>query len=115
MSYEEEDTLYRGRMDAKRLFERIYCFEDCEDDTHHLLGGRRRRVLLKVHTLREWGDRGDKLYLARGGPRCRSTRAARPPPPLAVRCASSSTRCCASQPAWRSGCCRGRASCCAVK
>ena len=50
-------------MDAKRLFERIYCFEDREDDTHHLLGGRRRRVLLKVHTLREWGDRGDKLYL----------------------------------------------------
>jgi hypothetical protein len=50
-------------MDAKRLFERIYCFEDREDDTHHLLGGRRRRVLLKVHTLREWGDRGDELYL----------------------------------------------------
>ncbi len=50
-------------MDDEWLFERIYCFEDREDDTHHLLGGRRRRVLLKVHTLREWGDRGDKLYL----------------------------------------------------
>ena len=31
---------------------------------------------------------------ARSGPRCRSRREARPPPLLAARCASSSTRCC---------------------
>ena len=42
----------------KRLLERIYCFEDREDDTHRL-----RRVILKVHTLRKWGARGDELYL----------------------------------------------------
>ena len=42
----------------KRLLERIYCFEDREDDTHRL-----RRVILKVHTLRKWGARGEELYL----------------------------------------------------
>jgi len=47
----------------ERLLERLYCFEDHEDDAHHLLGGRRRRVILKVHTLCKWRDRGDKLYL----------------------------------------------------
>ena len=50
-------------MDDEWLFERIYCFEVREDVTHHLLGGRRRRVILKVHTLRKWRDRGDKLFL----------------------------------------------------
>ncbi len=44
-----------------RLLERLYCFEDLEDDMHLLLGGRRRRVILKVHTLRKWRERGDKL------------------------------------------------------
>jgi hypothetical protein len=38
------------------LLERLYCFEDLEDDKHL------RRVILKVHTLRKWGERGDKLY-----------------------------------------------------
>ena len=47
----------------ERLLERLYCFEDHEDDAHQLLGGERRRVILKVHTLLKWGDRGDKLYL----------------------------------------------------
>eukprot|EP00802_Teleaulax_amphioxeia_P007401 Tamp_07407.p1 GENE.Tamp_07407~~Tamp_07407.p1 ORF type:complete len:797 (+),score=226.18 Tamp_07407:307-2391(+) len=47
----------------ERLLERLYCFEDREDDAHQLLGGERRRVILKVHTLLKWGDRGDKLYL----------------------------------------------------
>ena len=28
-----------------RLLERLYCFEDREDDAHQLLGGRRRRVI----------------------------------------------------------------------
>ena len=42
----------------ERLLERIYCFEDREDDTHRL-----RRVILKVHTLRKWGARGEELYL----------------------------------------------------
>jgi len=46
----------------ERLLERIYCFEDLEDDTHVVLGGRRRRVLLKVHTLLKWRERGDKLF-----------------------------------------------------
>ncbi len=45
-----------------RLLERLYCFEDREDDAHQLPGGRRRRVILKVHTLRKWRERGDKLY-----------------------------------------------------
>ena len=45
-----------------RLLERLYCFEDHEDDTHQLFGGKRRRVILKVHTFRKWGDRGDELY-----------------------------------------------------
>ena len=44
------------------MLERLYCFEDREDDMHLLLGGRRRRVILKVHTLRKWRERGDKLY-----------------------------------------------------
>ena len=46
----------------ERLLERLYCFEDHEDDAHQLLGGERRRVILKVHTLLKWGSRGDKLY-----------------------------------------------------
>ena len=46
----------------ERLLERLYCFEDLEDDTHVVLGGRRRRVLLKVHTLLKWRERGDKLF-----------------------------------------------------
>ncbi len=45
-----------------RLLERLYCFEDREDHAHQVLGGRRRRVILKVHTLRRWRERGDKLY-----------------------------------------------------
>ena len=45
-----------------RLLERLYCFEDHEDATHQLFGGERRRVILKVHTFRKWGDRGDDLY-----------------------------------------------------
>jgi hypothetical protein len=40
----------------------LYYFEDREDHAHQLLGGRRRRVILKVHTLRRWRERGDKLY-----------------------------------------------------
>ena len=47
----------------ERLLERLYCFEDHEDDAHQLLGGERRRVILKVHTLLKWGNRSDKLYL----------------------------------------------------
>ena len=46
-----------------RLLERLYCFEDFEDETHLAVGGRRRRVILKVHTLLKWRDRGDKLFL----------------------------------------------------
>jgi CHAT domain-containing protein len=46
----------------ERLLERLYCFEDHEDDAHQLLGGERRRVILKVHTLLKWGSRGNKLY-----------------------------------------------------
>lgn len=46
-----------------RLLERLYCFEDYQDDTHECVGGKRRRVLLKVHTLNKWCDRGEKLYL----------------------------------------------------
>jgi CHAT domain-containing protein/tetratricopeptide (TPR) repeat protein len=45
-----------------KLLERVYCFEDLEDDMHLLLGGERRRVILKVHTLRKWRQREDKLY-----------------------------------------------------
>jgi hypothetical protein len=45
-----------------KLLERLYCFEDLEDDMHLLLGGKRRRVILKVHTLGLWRERGDKLY-----------------------------------------------------
>ena len=47
----------------ERLLERLYCFEDHEDDMHLAVGGRRRRVLLKAHTLLKWRDRGDKLFL----------------------------------------------------
>ena len=47
----------------ERLLERLYCFEDYEDDTHLAVGGRRRRVILKVHTLLKWRERGDKLFL----------------------------------------------------
>jgi hypothetical protein len=45
-----------------KLLERLYCFEDLEDDMHLLLGGERRRVILKVHTLRQWRERRDRLY-----------------------------------------------------
>jgi CHAT domain-containing protein/tetratricopeptide (TPR) repeat protein len=48
--------------DDDSLLERLYCFEDREDNMHLLLGGRRRRVILKVHTLRKWRERGNKLY-----------------------------------------------------
>ena len=42
----------------ERLLERMYCFEDLEDDMHlHVGGGKRRRVILKVHTLLKWRDR----------------------------------------------------------
>jgi hypothetical protein len=44
------------------LLERLYCFEDHEDDTHLLLVRNRRRVILKVHTLRKWKEREIKLY-----------------------------------------------------
>jgi hypothetical protein len=44
------------------LLERLYCFEDHEDDTNLLLGRNRRRVILKVHTLRKWKEREIKLY-----------------------------------------------------
>jgi CHAT domain-containing protein/tetratricopeptide (TPR) repeat protein len=37
--------------DDDKLLERMYCFEDLED------GGKQRRVILKVHTLRKWKDR----------------------------------------------------------
>lgn len=47
----------------ERVLERLYCFEDYEDDAHLVVGGRRRRVLVKAHTLRKWRDRGDKLFL----------------------------------------------------
>jgi CHAT domain-containing protein len=46
----------------ERLLERLYCFEDREDDLHRLLGTERRRVIIKVHTLRKWRERGDQLY-----------------------------------------------------
>jgi len=46
-----------------RLLERMYCFEDRHDDWHLLVGGKRRRVILKVRTLRKWGDRGNELFL----------------------------------------------------
>ena len=48
----------------ERLFERLYCFEDYDDS--HYVRGIRRRVILKVHTLRKWRERGDKLYLRAG-------------------------------------------------
>ena len=47
----------------ERLLERLYCFEDHEDDMHLEVGGRRRRVILKVHTLLKWRERGEKLFL----------------------------------------------------
>jgi len=45
-----------------RLLERMYCFEDRHDDWHLSVGGKRRRVILKVRTLRKWGDRGNELF-----------------------------------------------------
>ena len=39
------------------LLERFYCFQDFEDDRHLVLGGARRRVILKVHTLTKWAER----------------------------------------------------------
>jgi len=44
------------------MLERLYCFEDHGDDTHLHLGRHRRRVILKVHTLRKWKEREIKLY-----------------------------------------------------
>ena len=45
----------------ERLLERMYCFEDLEDDLSGgcllVEGGKRRRVILKVHTLLKWRDR----------------------------------------------------------
>ena len=43
--------------EEEALLERLYCFEDYEDDTHLVLGGARRRVILKVHTLTKWDER----------------------------------------------------------
>jgi len=44
-----------------RLLERLYCFEDCEDEFAVKKGARRlRRVILKVHTLHLWRDWGNK-------------------------------------------------------
>ena len=37
------------------LLERFYCFEDYDDVK--VLGGARRRVILKVHTLTKWAER----------------------------------------------------------
>ena len=46
----------------RRLLERLYCFEGCEDDLTVKKGERKlRRVILKVHTLRLWRDRGNRL------------------------------------------------------
>ena len=47
------------------LLERFYCFQDFEDDRHLVLGGARRRVILKVHTLTKWAERKSVRLLER--------------------------------------------------
>ena len=66
-TYEEDNGEERFKLNLSgdnRLLERLYCFEDlgdmCED---HVVKGKRRRVILKVHTLRKWGERGNELFL----------------------------------------------------
>jgi len=65
--YEKDKANERFKLNLSgndRLLERLYCFEDhgdlCQD---HVVGGKRRRVILKVHTLRKWGERGNELFL----------------------------------------------------
>lgn len=61
--FEDAGGLNLSRDPDNRLLERLYCFEDHEDDMHLAVGGRRRRVILKVHALLKWRERGEKLFL----------------------------------------------------
>ena len=58
-----EHELVASSPEDERLLERLYCFEDYEHNAHLAVGGRRRRVLVKAHTLLKWRDRGNKLFL----------------------------------------------------
>jgi len=61
--FEDAGGLNLSRNPDNRLLQRLYCFEDHQDDMHVAVGAKRRRVILKVHTLLKWRDRGDKLFL----------------------------------------------------